>query len=668
MSCEPISLSHRFVMLIFSSMTQILTRFKAFVKTIQDNLTDLHDPSGEHWHRAVNATGAAAIAAFLLMLNPTIIHPLAIISTLIFSHTNKGSQLSQQKRSQLLSLGITLIGVFLLTLVQGIDLAQFIVIILLSFLAEYTTKFGSEYGFKLVLILCLIVTKGENLRGNIPLVLLNIGIGFGLAYLFSCQLFPYGSQKALRMITHRVDQRLAELLAKIVIGKNTNFLKRRLFSLLQTQSESLTKFSYLITEQNLARFSYQMSLFDALIILERSLLSGSDLPDLQFLNQMMAADGKEEARSPIPPIEATREVHRAVQALVTMLEGEQSLVILSLPPKPKKIPPQFWDFTDAIAHQALRSAIAVALALVIGRGFHLPYGDWIVISALIVSQDAVGNTIRKSYGRIWGTITGLIATVVLVAVVFHHHSFVVVLAFLSIFPYLYLRPSLNNYGYAKFFEQIAVISFVVLIGEQATPEFMEWRIGNIILGCVIGQGVSFFVFPHWSRDSWKNALVKALADCQTLFQATAQAEQSIHWDTERLSKLSYQACCSVYQMASRLESRQQELKLKGEQINHRWDLINVNRVLYEAILYWGFTVKTDLSTSNPPAPGEAQLITNIDQALTLLQNNVGFQVVFDQSLIPEMPESLSPLQKIAEAIADYAIVKNRYTYPKKIPL
>ncbi|MEB3191384.1 MAG: hypothetical protein VKL42_13665 [Snowella sp.] len=95
--------------------------------------------------------------------------------------------------------------------------------------------------------------------------------------------------------------------------------------------------------------------------------------------------------------------------------------------------------------------------------------------------------------------------------------------------------------------------------------------------------------------------------------------------------------------------------------------VTIGKFITQNSLYWGFTVKTDLSTSNPPA-GEAQLITNIDQALTLLQNNVGFQVAFDQSLIPEMAESLSPLQQIAEAIADYVTVKNRYTHAKKIPL
>ena len=213
-------------------MTQILARFRAFVKTIQDNLTDLHDPAGIHWHRAVNATVAGGISALLLVLNPLLVQPLAVISALIFSHTNKGSQLDQQRWSQALSFGITLSGIFLLTLVHPLGLAQVIVIILFSFLADYTTKFGSQYSFKLVLILCLLATRGEDLLEKMPLTLLNIGIGFGLAYLLGCQCFPYHAQNALRTLSQRIDRRLVELLNKITLGKNTLFLKRRLFSLL----------------------------------------------------------------------------------------------------------------------------------------------------------------------------------------------------------------------------------------------------------------------------------------------------------------------------------------------------------------------------------------------------------------------------------------------------
>ncbi|MFM7190491.1 MAG: FUSC family protein, partial [Microcystaceae cyanobacterium] len=463
------------------------------VKTLQDNLTDLHDPAGVHWHRAVNATIAGGIAALLLFWNPVLVQPLAVISALIFSHTNKGSQLAQQKRSQGIALGISLISIALLTLFHSLALAQGIIITLLSFLAEYATKWGAEYGFKFVLILALVATREEDLSGNIPLVVFNLGIGFGLAYGLGCQCFPYRFQRAERILSQRIDRRLAELLAKITMGQNTNSLKRRLFSLLQTEADSFTQFSMGQTEDALQTFSTQMSLFEALVILERSLILVSERPDFQYLNQIIAVKNPKEIPSLLPAINTTIEVQQAVQALVTILSEKSSSRSLFLPPKPQKIPPQFWDFNDAIAHQAFRSAIAVALALMIADGFHLPHSDWIVISALIVSQEAVGDTLRKSYGRIWGSVLGLMVTLVLVAIAFQYHSVVLVLAFLTIFPYLYLRPSLNHYGYAKFFQQIAVICFLVLIGERANLELIEWRIGNIILGCVIGQGVSLFV-------------------------------------------------------------------------------------------------------------------------------------------------------------------------------
>jgi uncharacterized membrane protein YccC len=67
---------------------------------------------------------------------------------------------------------------------------------------------------------------------------------------------------------------------------------------------------------------------------------------------------------------------------------------------------QNWTFASSALRHALRtSAVCVASVLLV-RALHLPYGEWMALTAVIVLQPYVAHTWRKSVQRVGGTIAG----------------------------------------------------------------------------------------------------------------------------------------------------------------------------------------------------------------------------------------------------------------------
>jgi hypothetical protein len=251
--------------------SQALTRLASFLKGVRNNLRDIHDPAGLHWHRATTATAAGLLAAIFLSFGTSVALPLLPISALIFAHTNHGSQVHQQESSAFRSLTIALAGIVLLAIFYNFPIARAIAIIFLSFLSQYATKFGSEYGFVLIWILILVASDSHPAIAALFPILFNIIVGFLLAYFCFFELFPYDSQRVLMSLAKRTKYRLGTLMREIAKGAETSNLKRRIFSLLETQRSLLTQQKKAIAEMSLGDLSQQEAVFQAMLVLEQSL-------------------------------------------------------------------------------------------------------------------------------------------------------------------------------------------------------------------------------------------------------------------------------------------------------------------------------------------------------------------------------------------------------------
>lgn len=256
--------------------------------------------------------------------------------------------------------------------------------------------------------------------------------------------------------------------------------------------------------------------------------------------------------------------------------------------------PLRFDFD--IHHPAHRRAARTAVAVLLSAGLvHLinpPHGEWILLSAFIVSQDTIGNSLWKAKGRFWGACLGAIASLMIYALLRQHHILMVLTGFLTIFPYAYLLTALNNYGYAYFFLQVAYVCFLGSIGKEPSVELIAWRAASIAIGCTLGIAVALFVLPTSARPRLQKGQLKAWTDLHHWFEAIVAAYSSSQVDPQHLEELSRSAQRSVFGLDKHLASRKHELfgKLKP---GYSWtalqdkdtEFIQAYRPIYESLLY-----------------------------------------------------------------------------------
>lgn len=348
------------------------------------------------------------------------------------------------------------------------------------------------------------------------------------------------------------------------------------------------------------------------------------------------------------------------------------------------------DLQHPIHRRAVRTAIAIMLSLAVVHSLKLPHGDWVVISAFIVSRDTIGNTLWKAKGRFVGTVFGAVAALLFYALIRQHHSLIFITAFLTVFPYLYLRPSLGNYGYAKFFQQFAFICFLGAISKQPSVELMEWRAIDIAIGCILGIAVAIFVFPNWAQFGWRQSQLAAWNDLHIWFKALLVTYQSPPGDRQHLEQLNRKAQSRVFQLDDYLASRQQELMIKPKEGYH-WaalvqshaEIIRAYRHIYASLLYFS----TIIDYSNSDCSNSVNLSTDLSiktkdviQQLTGLFEQIGATIGTRSPLqMPQIPligstdgisvnkvENLNDLNislqlnQIWEALAHYIEARNQF--------
>jgi uncharacterized membrane protein YccC len=67
---------------------------------------------------------------------------------------------------------------------------------------------------------------------------------------------------------------------------------------------------------------------------------------------------------------------------------------------------QNWSFASSAMRHALRTAAVCVASILLVRALHVPHGEWMALTAVIVLQPYVAHTWRKSLQRVGGTIAG----------------------------------------------------------------------------------------------------------------------------------------------------------------------------------------------------------------------------------------------------------------------
>jgi uncharacterized membrane protein YccC len=175
-----------------------------------------------------------------------------------------------------------------------------------------------------------------------------------------------------------------------------------------------------------------------------------------------------------------------------------------------------FNFNTLTTRYALRSAIAVAVALFINKFFNIDHGYWIPLSVMIIKQPYFGATLKKAGDRIAGTLLGVIAGGLLLQVPAGVHLKEITLFLTFLLMVYYIR---KQYAVAAF---IITINLVLLFNLEASYSntLMVTRVLCTVGGALLAVGSGFALLPAWDKKWLPAHLADAIARNYEYFTAT----------------------------------------------------------------------------------------------------------------------------------------------------
>jgi uncharacterized membrane protein YgaE (UPF0421/DUF939 family) len=176
-------------------------------------------------------------------------------------------------------------------------------------------------------------------------------------------------------------------------------------------------------------------------------------------------------------------------------------------------------FEDKFIRMGVRAAVAVAVAIALGYLFDLSRNYWDILTVLVVMAHSWGESIQKGLKRFLMTIAGCAVGFLLYKLLAGTHWQLVVVTYACLFMVVYLVR--RAYAWTMFFAGVLTVFLFGVLG-QMSASIALLRIEQTGIGVVVAFVVSFFVFAHFSRETFKSHLPEVLKDAQDVFNAIWQ--------------------------------------------------------------------------------------------------------------------------------------------------
>lgn len=150
---------------------------------------------------------------------------------------------------------------------------------------------------------------------------------------------------------------------------------------------------------------------------------------------------------------------------------------------------------------AIQVAVATSAATILGELISPDRWYWAVLTAFLVftGVSTRGEILTKAGHRIVGTIAGVVAGVLLAAVVGHHPAVQIVLLVLCVFCAFYLVTI--AYAWLTFFVTMMLAMLYGLLGDFSV-QVLELRIAETAAGGVVGIASAYFIFSTGTRSTF----------------------------------------------------------------------------------------------------------------------------------------------------------------------
>lgn len=160
-------------------------------------------------------------------------------------------------------------------------------------------------------------------------------------------------------------------------------------------------------------------------------------------------------------------------------------------------------------HPRLRYAIRLALCFWLGffisEYFNIDKGEWIVLTILFVLQPSYSATRRRLFQRVLGTITGVVAGVLIVSLLTLPGQVLLML----VSAYFFFAWLKRQYSVSVVFITIFVLCAFNLISSQGVPVMLP-RLIDTFIGAFLALGTVRFLWPQWQYKRLPGLLTSAL--------------------------------------------------------------------------------------------------------------------------------------------------------------
>ncbi len=272
-------------------------------------------------------------------------------------------------------------------------------------------------------------------------------------------------------------------------------------------------------------------------------------------------------------------------------------------------------------HPRLRYAIRLSacflVAYVLMLGFNIEKGEWILLTSLFVCQPSYSETRRRLFQRVLGTLTGVLAGVLIVQLLPTLAGQTLLMLVATYAFFVWLR---KNYAVSVVFVTIFVIAaFNVTAGKGLI--ILGPRIMDTIIGSLLAIAAVRFLWPDWQQKRLPSLLTTALEKNKIYFSSILSEYQEHKADDLNYRIARHKAHLADNALALAWKSMKLEPKKQQKFQKHAFSLTYLNHALLSYLSALGAHKNTAKYISKEQQDMFLQIETVLARAVTALQEN-----------------------------------------------
>jgi uncharacterized membrane protein YccC len=197
----------------------------------------------------------------------------------------------------------------------------------------------------------------------------------------------------------------------------------------------------------------------------------------------------------------------------------------------------------------LRMMISTTLAYALATALRLPQGYWAVLTAIIVTQNSVGGSLKAAIDRLVGSVCGALVGALAAVLLPAHTPFALGLVLVGA-----LTPLVLLTAYAPNYRIAPVTAIIVLLSSGAATlgplGYALDRLLEITLGSVVGVAVSLLIAPARAHVQLREA---AAETAFLLSQIMTALEPAVRTGAPDLGKLQTRVQATLNRLATAAE-------------------------------------------------------------------------------------------------------------------